>query len=61
MCLKPYKDVGTEFLKLAECVRGPVAVPLAPKSLFFRENIGFSCAYSPGRVFSASLGYECSV
>lgn len=51
MYAKPYKDVGTEFLKLAECVRGPVAVPLAPKLIFFGENIGFSYAYSPGQVF----------
>lgn len=39
MCVKPYKNVGTEALTLAECVRGPVAVPLAPKLLFFGENL----------------------
>ena len=45
MCVKPYKNVCTESLTLAECVRGPVAVLLAPKLLFFGENLSHKDAH----------------
>lgn len=39
MCMKPNENVCTESLRSAECVRGAVAVPLAPKLLLFGENL----------------------
>lgn len=64
MCVKPSKNGGTDSFILAECVRGPVAIPLSLKLLFFGENLATqecSWAYSAGKVISGCLRYEFSL